>query len=86
MNSYKQFAKQTLQNKLEKELHKIAQETISEGYGPMTGGVLMMNFSQMQELAIKQFKQQKDQLGLTEQEIVELVTQIVKQVTAIYIQ
>ena len=40
----------------------------------------------MQDLAIKQFNQQKDQLGLTEREIVELVTQIVKQVTAIYIQ
>ena len=50
MNSYKQFAKQTLQNKLEKELHKIAQETISEGYGPMTGGILIMNFPKCKTL------------------------------------
>lgn len=85
MSTYKQFAKETLQNKFEKELHKVARETISEGYGFMTGGILLMHFSKMQELAIKQFEHQKDQLGLTRQEIVEIITQTVKKVTSIYI-
>ena len=55
----KQFAIQTIQDGMEKELHRCARETIQEGYGYMTGAILMMNFQKMQEIAIAQFKTQK---------------------------